>query len=89
MPVFRQTVDAAILDACAQFGESKFSFMVPLLLFLISDYISRDYRGVAQPGSVLAWGASGRRFKSARPDFSPPMVDNYISLDRQGAAQLF
>ena len=25
-------------------------------------------RGVAQPGSVLAWGASGRRFKSSRPD---------------------
>lgn len=25
-------------------------------------------RGVAQPGSVLAWGASGRPFKSARPD---------------------
>ncbi len=25
-------------------------------------------RGVAQPGSVLAWGASGRRFKSFRPD---------------------
>ena len=25
-------------------------------------------RGVAQSGSVLAWGASGRRFKSSRPD---------------------
>jgi hypothetical protein len=25
-------------------------------------------RGVAQPGSALAWGASGRRFKSSRPD---------------------
>ena len=25
-------------------------------------------RGVAQPGSVLAWGASGRWFKSSRPD---------------------
>ena len=31
-----------------------------------SDY--RKRRGVAQPGSVLAWGASGRPFKSARPD---------------------
>jgi hypothetical protein len=30
------------------------------------DYQTR--RGVAQPGSVLAWGASGRPFKSARPD---------------------
>ena len=28
----------------------------------------RKRRGVAQPGSVLAWGASGRPFKSARPD---------------------
>ena len=25
-------------------------------------------RGVAQPGSALAWGASGRGFKSRRPD---------------------
>src|SRR5258706_11457855 len=25
-------------------------------------------RGVAQPGSVPAWGAGGRRFKSSRPD---------------------
>ena len=25
-------------------------------------------RGVAQPGSALAWGARGRRFKSFRPD---------------------
>jgi hypothetical protein len=27
-----------------------------------------DFRDVAQPGSALAWGASGRRFKSGRPD---------------------
>ena len=33
------------------------------------DYQTR--RGVAQPGSVLAWGASGRPFKSARPDQKP------------------
>ncbi len=26
------------------------------------------FRGVAQPGSALAWGASGRWFKSSRPD---------------------
>jgi hypothetical protein len=25
-------------------------------------------RGVAQPGSVLAWGARGRKFESSRPD---------------------
>ena len=30
--------------------------------------LNRMCRGVAQPGSVLAWGASGRPFKSARPD---------------------
>ena len=30
-------------------------------------------RGVAQPGSVLAWGASGRRFKSGRPDHTSPI----------------
>ena len=30
--------------------------------------LNRARRGVAQPGSVLAWGASGRPFKSARPD---------------------
>ncbi len=27
-----------------------------------------ESRGVAQPGSALVWGASGRRFKSGRPD---------------------
>ncbi len=26
------------------------------------------WRGVAQPGSALAWGARGRWFKSSRPD---------------------
>ena len=25
-------------------------------------------RGVAQPGSVLVWGARGRKFKSCHPD---------------------
>src|SRR5512138_3653677 len=29
---------------------------------------SPRFRGVAQPGSALAWGASGRWFKSSRPD---------------------
>src|SRR5712672_2276059 len=29
---------------------------------------AEPYRGVAQPGSALAWGASGRWFKSSRPD---------------------
>ncbi len=26
------------------------------------------FRGVAQPGSALAWGVRCRRFKSSRPD---------------------
>ena len=29
---------------------------------------NENIRGVAQPGSVLAWGASGRKFESSRPD---------------------
>jgi hypothetical protein len=33
---------------------------------------SLSTRGVAQPGSALAWGASGRRFKSCRPDSEAP-----------------
>ena len=38
-------------------------------------------RGVAQPGSVLAWGASGRPFKSARPDqFYRPCRIHLIEL---------
>jgi hypothetical protein len=28
----------------------------------------KKVRGVAQPGSALVWGASGRGFKSRRPD---------------------
>ena len=36
-----------------------------LLLLL---YLPLRPRGVAQPGSVLAWGASGREFKSRHPD---------------------
>ena len=37
-----------------------------LLDLLTTERVSQ--RGVAQPGSALAWGASGRRFKSCRPD---------------------
>ncbi len=36
--------------------------------FRLHQLLSATNRGVAQPGSVLAWGASGRRFKSFRPD---------------------
>lgn len=30
------------------------------------------FRGVAQPGSALAWGARGREFESRRPDQQYP-----------------
>ena len=35
-----------------------------------STYLRGPYRirDVAQPGSVLAWGARGRKFESCRPD---------------------
>ena len=35
-----------------------------------SDCYNGPVRGVAQPGSALEWGSSGRRFKSAHPDHS-------------------
>lgn len=31
-------------------------------------YTGNRVRGVAQPGSALEWGSSGRTFKSSRPD---------------------
>ena len=34
------------------------------------DVIMPSTRGVAQSGSALEWGSSGRRFKSSRPDLS-------------------
>ena len=34
---------------------------------LFSTFASQ-FRGVAQPGSVLAWGARGRGFESRHPD---------------------
>jgi hypothetical protein len=38
-----------------------------------------QFRGVARPGSVLAWGASGRRFESSRPDhLSGLLINCYI-----------
>ena len=46
------------------------------------DYNHEHSRGVAQPGSALAWGARGRGFKSRRPDQSVKfikMVRNYSS----------
>jgi hypothetical protein len=36
-------------------------------------YNVRFFRGVAQPGSVPAWGAGGREFESHRPDHLIPI----------------
>lgn len=38
------------------------------LLFLQTLKINHTVRGVAQPGSVSAWGAGGRWFESSHPD---------------------
>ena len=37
-------------------------------------------RGVAQPGSVLAWGARGRVFESHRPDQSIEEFKEFFKL---------
>jgi hypothetical protein len=36
--------------------------------------IAFAHRGVAQTGSALVWGTSGRRFKSSRPDLMGEVV---------------
>ena len=49
--------------------------------FSVLGYDSRPYRigrDVAQPGSALAWGARGRRFKSSRPD----QLDQRVTTSR-------
>lgn len=46
------------------------------------------HRGVAQPGSVLAWGASGRRFKSFRPDHIQQGFDDSSEYQKQLLATL-
>ena len=45
-------------------------------------------RGVAQPGSALVWGASGRRFKSSRPDDYLLWVSSYEPVDRAALSTL-
>jgi hypothetical protein len=37
-------------------------------------------RGVAQPGSALEWGSSGRPFESGRPDHACPILLAFRSL---------
>ena len=49
--------------------ENTWTFRRKLVILRWSSFHVEHFgRGVAQPGSVLAWGASGRRFKSGRPD---------------------
>ncbi len=43
-------------------------FRFPSCRLKISPYNLASVRGVAQPGSALAWGARGREFESRRPD---------------------
>ena len=56
---------------CAMFGH------VPYLM--PSVYIRALNRGVAQPGSALAWGASGRWFESSHPDW-PRAIPEWVAL---------
>ena len=48
----------------------RFQFFSNLfyVFFLDEEYIIYYFRDVAQPGSALHWGCSGRRFKSGHPD---------------------
>ena len=46
------------------------------------DVIMPPPRGVAQSGSALEWGSSGRRFKSSRPDFLRSSVPREVGEGR-------
>jgi hypothetical protein len=39
-----------------------------------------NLRGVAQLASVLAWGASGRKFESSHPDHKQRVSDHFETL---------
>ena len=54
---------------------------------LIFFYFCGRIRDVAQPGSVLAWGASGRWFESSHPDFYTSSIENpmdFKSIQKAG-----
>jgi hypothetical protein len=53
-----------------QFFETLEHF--PEIKYICLPKIPRD---VAQPGSVLAWGARGRWFESSHPDFKSILVE--------------
>ena len=56
-PFLKNGVGAYVLHTCKTVTSLAVKMSLPNLS-----------RGVAQPGSALAWGASGRRFKSCHPD---------------------
>src|SRR5690606_40795915 len=45
-------------------------------------------RGVAQPGSALDWGSSGRRFKSGHPDQRKPVPDGLLYCGNEVVAEV-
>ena len=48
-----------------EFDQNPVEYEVGILNLIFGIFYFRD---VAQPGSVLAWGARGRKFKSCHPD---------------------
>ncbi len=57
------------------------------ICYLVDPTEMNDGRGVAQPGSALAWGARGRWFKSSRPDHFVSSLAEVRTL--LGAARTF
>ncbi len=53
-----------------EFLEQNGELLFFVLKFRLNVLILRHNRGVAQLASVLAWGASGRKFESSHPDKS-------------------
>ena len=59
-------------------SKDKVCLVKTICVFLVFSYNVRVFRGVAQPGRVLAWGARGRRFESRHPDhknYNRPCAD--------------
>src|SRR5271169_768795 len=53
------------------------------LIKILFRYHSLLGRGVAQPGSALAWGARGRKFESCRPDQLNQYLKKWQNRQRQ------
>lgn len=52
-----------------QIYDSKIGDVKCFAIYFLLLYLQKIFRDVAQPGSVLAWGARGRWFESSHPDF--------------------